>query len=266
MRASELSLENLLRPEIYQNFINVIFKQYDGLPWNSTEEFGLFYKLSLPFAVIGICRVCGLAWEKLRKKIFSCELLFIIAALCSVLCCLMVSNLNVNRANMLHFFTLIFIAAGISEACSWFKKGQYFKHAVVLGYAICFMCFVVYYFGSYNDTIGWYFKDGVGETVTYLNSVGCDDICVDSSVYHSQILFYDETPVYEYLETVEYSDRNAAYRNAERFGKYTFGIDYYNLDAHDAYIVPADQTENFSSEEYEVSVFGNYAAVCRING
>lgn len=261
MRDSEISPKNLIDPECWNSFWNVFYKQNDGLPWNSTGDFGMFYFISIPFMVIGIGKSFGVAWKKIKEKSFSYEIVFLLCAFASVICCLMLKNPNINRINCLHFCTLIFITVGIVEATSWFKSGQYFKHAIAVGYMLSFLSFCGTYFGSYNETIGYYFNNGAGECIQYVKSLGCESCSVDSSIFYSQVLFYDQTPVNEFRENVEFTNYPAAYLSVSSFGKYDFGIDYYNIGEYDAYIVRNEDAEWFTENGYVIKTFGNYT-VC----
>lgn len=261
MRDSEISPTNLIDPTCWKSFWNVFYKQNDGLPWNSLGDFGLFGFISVPFILLGIGKLIGVTIQKIKERIFSYELLILLGAFASVLCCLMLNNPNVNRINCLHFSTLIFVTVGICEALSWVKSGRYLKYAIAVGYFFLFFSFCGTYYGSYNDQIGQYFNYGAGECISYVKDIGAESCAVDSSIFHSQVLFYDQTPVDEYIETVEYTNYPAAYLSVRSFGKYNFGIDYSGLGEHDAYIVKSDDVDYFESFGYKIKIFGNYA-VC----
>lgn len=261
MRDSEISPHNLFDPRCWKAFWDVFYKQNDGLPWNSVGEFGMFGFISVPFMIIGIGKTIGVAVKKIKERVFSYELLLLLCAAGGLLCCLMLKSPNINRINCMHFNTLIFITVGIAEAVSWFKHGQYFKHAVAVGYLMTFFSFCGTYFGTYNDTIGGYFNYGAGECIQFVKSIESESCAVDSSIFHSQVLFYDQTPVEEYIETVKYRNYPAAFLSVESFGKYDFGIDYGSIGEHDAYIVNTDDAGLFTEYGYETKYFGNYA-VC----
>lgn len=260
MRDSEISPRNLIDPNCWKSFWNVFYKQNDGLPWNSVGDFGMFGFISIPFMIIGIGKIIGVSIRKLKEKVFSYEFLFFLYALGCVICCLMLNQPNINRINCIHLNTLIFITVGIGEVISWVKSG-YLKYAVAVGYFFVLFSFCGSYYGSYNSTIGGYFNEGAGECIQYVKSLNVESCAVDSSIFHSQVLFYDQTPVDEYIETVEYSNYPAAYLSVESFGIYDFGINTYDIGSHDAYIVKGEDAELFAESGYMVKPFGYYA-VC----
>ena len=259
MRDSEISTKNLIDPNCWKSFWNVFYKQNDGLPWNSVGDFGMFGFISVPFLLLGIGKLIGVSVQKIKERIFSYELLILLAAFASAVCCLMLNSPNINRINSLHFYTLIFIAVGIGEAISWVKSGKYLKYAIAVGYFFVFFSFCGTYYGAYNDQIGEYFNYGAGECIQYVKTLDVDSCAVDSSIFYSQVLFYDQTPVDEYIETVEYTNYPAAYLSVSSFAEYDFGVDYYNVGEYDAYIVKNDDADRFADAGYMVKLFGNYA-------
>ncbi|MEG2082229.1 MAG: glycosyltransferase family 39 protein, partial [Oscillospiraceae bacterium] len=84
MRGAEISLKNLFSPDTYKNFIDVFIRQNDGLPWNATESFGLFYKISLPFIAFGAIKLLKTAWISAKSKIFCRETIIILGMLSSI--------------------------------------------------------------------------------------------------------------------------------------------------------------------------------------
>jgi len=261
MRDSEISPKNLIDPNCWKAFWNVFYKQNDGLPWNSLGDFGMFGFISIPFMILGIGKLIGESIRKIKEHIFSYELLILIAAFASAVCCLMLNNPNINRINSLHLNTLIFIAVGICETISWVKSGKHLKYAITVGYFFMLFNFCGTYYGAYNSQIGEYFNDGAGECVQYVKTLDVEKCAVDSSIFHPQVLFYDQTPVDEYISTVEYTNYPAAFLSVKSFGKYDFGVDYYNIGEYDAYIVKSEDIDRFSDLGYMIKPFGNYA-VC----
>lgn len=268
MRDSEISFKNLVLPETYENFLNIFLKQYDGLIWNSTEEFGLFYKLSIPFIILGAAKIIKNACVKMREKIFSYEIIVLLGMFCSIFACLMLSYLNVNKANSLHFYTLILLAVGVEELLGWCKNHIHLKNAVKLGFAISFISFMVFYFGSYNEQISKDFRGGLGDAVEFIkqNELEEGDICVDESIYYPQILFFDQTPTPEFIETAEYTNYPAAFLDVESFSNFHFGISYGNLDKYQTYIISSGDTARFTANGFTVETFENYAVAYKAGG
>jgi 4-amino-4-deoxy-L-arabinose transferase-like glycosyltransferase len=259
MRDSEISISNLFSWKSYINLLNIIWYQDDGLIWNASSGYGLFYKFSLPFILLGGVRLSKHALKSMHSKVFGYEVFLILGMLCSILICLIISNLNINKANSLHFYLLILLAVGIKEAFIICQKYSLISKAIIAIYAIAFLFFLSYYFDGFNDYISYEFREGVADAVSYVNNEGFTDIGVDSSIYYSQILFFDQTPHDEYMKTVKYINFPSAFLDVEEFGKYKFGIDYENLAQHEAYIIDNNQADLFSASGYHVVRFENYS-------
>lgn len=259
MRDSEISINNLFSAQSYNNFLNVFLKQYDGLIWNSSLDFGLFYMLSIPFIIIGGVKAAVATFKNISAKKFCYESFIFFGAIASTIICLCISNLNVNKSNSLHFFTLTLLALGINEVFNIFKNHCVIKRAIICGYAILFVFFSSFYFGAYKEQISQPFNSGVEEAVEFAKSHNLSDVAVDSSIYYPQILFFDKTPTTVFLNTVEYTNYPSAFLQVKKFDKYTFGVDYNMIDSNKSYIFPKDKSNMFLSKGYKVQTFENFS-------
>ncbi|MBE6670808.1 MAG: glycosyltransferase family 39 protein [Ruminococcaceae bacterium] len=259
MRAAEISLKNLISPNAYYNFFNIFINQTDNLIWNSTDQFGMFYKISLPFIFIGIAVLVTKAIKSIKDKCFSYDMFVLLAAISSFLGCVAISNLNINKSNSFHFYTLIFLCVGINQTVKLFSNPNLVKKAIVCAYTVMFVFFCSFYFGNYQNTIASDFRYGVGEAIEYAKEQQFELVYVDSSVYHSQVLFFDQTPNDVYRSTVKYNNYPSAYLNAKEFSNYVFTSNYSVLDKTGAYIIRSDMANTFESNGYNVKYFDNYA-------
>ena len=259
MRDYEISFHNLSSWESYRNLLDILWHQNDGLIWNSTSEFGLFYKFSLPFILLGGAKLFSIAFKSARKKIFCYESILCIGLLSSLFTCLLISNLNVNKANSLHFFIVILLTLGIKEVFVICRKHSVINKAIIAAYGLAFIFFLSFYSSSYNERISYPFRAGVEEAVAYVKQQNFTDVCVDSSIYYPQILFFDQTPNDVYRDTVIYSNYPSAFLNVEQFGRFKFGLDYENVPDHDAYIIRRDRGESFTEMGYVVVDFEQYS-------
>ena len=90
------------------------------------------------------------------------------------------------------------------------------------------------------------------------------DICLDSSIYYSQILFYDQTPTDVFLNTVEYSNYPSAFLHVKKFSNYEFGIDSENLDPEKVYIITNDMEYVFLKADFKTETFENYSVAYKM--
>lgn len=259
MRDSEIALKNLISLNTYKNFFDVVISQNDSMLWNTIPDFGLYYKISIPFMIFGLIRIVSSAVKSVKRRVFSYSVIVTLGALSSVIVCLLIAQLNTNKANSLHMFSIIFIAAGINEIFKICKNHTIIKKGIICLYALNFMMFGLYYFTDYNETVSYEFRNGIEESVNFVKNKNLKDVCVDKSVYYPQILFFDSTPTDEFLATVKYQNYPSAFLKADSFTDYSFGIDYNNLQNHKTYIFPTDKQESFLKDGYRVETFDKYS-------
>ena len=165
MRDYDIALSNLKNSENWKNFFNLYTGQNDGLIWNSTEDFRMFYKISTPFIALGFISLAVGACEKFRKRKFSFEFVVIIGTISSMLTCVMLTHVNVNRINSIHIYTAILLAYGLytfwelGRAAS--KVRLVAKTVFVLSLFVMifsFYSFTKYYFNEYNNEISYTFQ------------------------------------------------------------------------------------------------------------
>ena len=230
-RGNEISLQHL--PENFKNLWNIILTQNDGLPWNTTEQYGLFYKISLPFALIGLVYLVITMILKVRKKEFSIEIILFIHLLAGLMIGLLI-QVNVNRVNIL-FLPLICLAASglyaVFTALGYLKKWKKWKYyglvIPVMVYLIFFIRFERFYFTEYKELIGWYFCQGLEEVMEYqvenLDETG--HVYVTSNANYARILYYVRENIEDYQSSVVYTNYPSMFLDVASFGKYSFYVD-----------------------------------------
>lgn len=252
MRAGEISLSHI--GENFYNLYQLLLGQSDGLIWNATEEFGLYYHFSIPFALVGI----GHLIQGMRqKKKISYEVLVLIQLAGAVLAgCLI--HVNINRINFIHLWVIVLIALGVYDVCKHF--GKIADYAVKAAYGISFLAFVSFYFTSYAETIGDTFQEGLGEVVEYAME-NSEDIYINSNVSYSKVLYYSRYPVEEYIETVEYANYPSAYLAVYAFGPFHFYTDYVDAEKSGAYILHVNDISDEIAATYPVYYAGDFGCV-----
>lgn len=259
MRDSEIKLSNLVDPDAYYDLIKLMAEQDDGLLWNSTR-FGFFYKISIPFILFGVTKLIMETAEGIRRREFRMHTLILISFVCSLLSAVMLTGKNVNRINAVHMYTLLCAAIGVDAFVELCKDKQLLKNTLIVCYALCFAFFCSYYFGDYNQNIANSFRYGAEDAVRFVNEKEFQSVNVDEGMYYPQLLFYDQTPTDEFLATVEYRNYPAKFLSVEKFTKYTFGVNYNNLDlSYDGYIIKTDKRSYFEQKGFEIEEFGYFS-------
>lgn len=221
--------------------------------WNSIPGFGTLYLFSVPFLLLGIVRIVRRSFRReCSPQAFVCFLLIASLVLGAV------SELNINRANVIFLPLLFALTEGIG--CVLLSV----KHTVLLvltTYLCAFSLFCGSYFGSCRAQIGRAFFDGAGEAIVYASQK------TDGTVYLTDlinapyifVLFYEKTNPQLFLSTVDYIDPNSECRLVRSFDRYITGIpEEENRPKNAAYVLDITEAYDFSDEEYDFQSFGYY--------
>ena len=258
MRSGEFSFSNI--PENLKNLFRLLWRQSDGLPWNSAGTYGLIYPISLPFTLLGLLD----SVRRLRKaggREFCPEALLLIQLLAGVLLGALV-NVNVNRVNIIFIPLIIFTAQGI--CCLAALSREWLIASAAALYLLGFLCFQGFYFGEYRETIRPYFSYGLESAMEAVTEDYEGTVYVSGSIQYPKILFYDRTDPNEFRETAEYEKYPAAFLRAESFGRWRFGWDEAALDGSARYILsPWDREEPFEEAGFALERFGTITIAYR---
>ena len=253
MRANEVSLANL-EPNARRLWY-IIKNQYDDLLYNATYKYGLFYRGTLPFFVLGLFYCIKSTVERLLKKDLALEF-FLLIQLCGGGLLGLLIYTNINRINILFIPFIMVAAIGIYYLCSLIDLRYLVLPA--LFYLIMFIGFERYYFTEYSEMMDFYFcrglEDAVTEAVSYQGP-----IYFSRNQSHSRILFFTLSPVPEYIDTVEYFNYPAAFLEVKSFGRYSFDFNQFTPDVNATYCLSQDtDLSTFESMGFTLHYYGNY--------
>ncbi len=259
MRDSEISFTSI--PENFKNMFTILVQQDDGLYWNSTPEYGLYYKGMLVFALIGFI-VCGKkTWDSIRERKYDGAVFILINFLGAfILGCLV--SVNVNRINCIHIPLILMMAVGMAYIVR--KMREEIKSTGVLAVAVllaAFFSFEGFYYTTYAENIGSSFQEGLEEALSQAETLAGEegDIYISSGISYSKILFYSEYPAPEYHETVQYTNYPAAFLDVSSFGRYHFGISGMYPGA--VLLISENEIEPYENAGYEVDRYENIGVV-----
>lgn len=228
LRAGELSLTGMGKN--LRRLFTLLFRQTDGLIWNSPGRFGLLYHLSTPFALLGLALALVRAARAGRR--FCPETLLLFQLLAGLLPGALTA-VNVNRVNVVFLPLLMLAALGLSWLCA--KLGRFALPGAVLAYAAAFLCFQVWYAADYPRLSGPSFHAGLFQAVDALE--GEEKVYVSESVLYPELLFAEKTDPEEFRATIEYLPYPAGYWRAASFGRWRFGFDPAAPDPAAAYLI-----------------------------
>lgn len=221
-RSSDVSALDI--PEKFSALLQLLLTENDGCYWNSTAEFGLYYKYGLVFTVTGLAVCVKQTWKSLNGRTYHGYTFFMIQFLLAVVLGMLI-HVNVNRINCIHTWVLIFMAIGIDQYIRLFKK--IFPHVEVVItalYLVAFISFEHFYFTTYADNISQYFKKGIEPAVLYAESQrdAGQTIHVGDSFNYEQILVFSTITPDEYKSSVEYTNYPAAFLDISQCQNYIF--------------------------------------------
>lgn len=253
-RGNELSITNILNN--LKKLFGVAVEQSDGLLWNETKEFGLYYKYSFPLILLGYIQLARTAFSEVKSRTYHREMFVLIQLAAAVLLgCLI--PVNVNRVNCIHIPNLICLALGISFLNEKFKNKIIF--IAVLVYSISFILFAQYYVNSYNDYISVDFQKGLEDAVDFAMRFDNAQIYITGSISYPKVLFYSKLPVDEYVRTVKYTNYPSAFLKVSSCGNLHFGIDISALDPSDVYVINNNDSKIFEKSSYTLVHFDQFA-------
>lgn len=272
-RESDISFDNLV--ENLKNLIKMLIKQNDGLIWNATEKFGLYYKGFLLFAAVGFLYGIYRGIKSVISHTYDPLVMMLFPLVCAMGLGAIV-EVNVNRINCIHIPIITFIITGIYLIVLTIqKKFEYALPIVSIALLVLFCFFEQFYFTTFKDIIGARWKQGLEEAVIYAEElyeedeayggvsgseqIGIDYDCiyVDHSFHYPRIMYYSQIPVDEYRETVQYTNYPAEFLDAYCFGHYVFDLS--QVAPGDLCIIPLSKVEEFASAGFEIVTFDSVA-------
>lgn len=233
--------------------IALLITQSDGLPYNIVAPFGYFYKITFPFAILGII----LLVIKLRgKRQTEIELLLTwVGASISIPA---IQFVNINRFNII-FIPLILCVA----FCLYWLNGhfRFTFHVSILALLLGFVAFNFTYHGTaYRQKIGPLFHDGLLPALDFAQQVGNIPVCVDDdNMPYIFVLFSERPNPFDYLKDIKYVDPKAPIRPVLSLGRYTFGRHQCPQTPAPVYIFIAGSKPPKTKERYKVEFFNSYA-------
>ncbi|MBE5819153.1 MAG: hypothetical protein E7312_08910 [Clostridiales bacterium] len=269
-RAGEISFANIFSEEKLMYLKRIFVKQNDYAIWNSSEDYGLFYQFTTPLMFIGIVYSLGRGLWDVYKKRFSPYLVVIIAAACAFFTVLLLKSLNVNRTNVCHMYSQIFIILaldGVFAAFDLLKNKpwrQLFKTVATLAitsvYLLSFVSFTDYYFTEFPDKIAKEFLSGMPQAIERAKELSNEEtIGVDLDIPFSLVLWYDKTPAPRFTETVVYNHYPSAFMNVNRYDGYKFsGYSKSNkYDDDTVHVFIWSKAKNFEVRGFTVEQYEN---------
>ncbi len=233
--------------------IKLLSTQSDGLLYNVVDPYGYFYKITFPFALIGI--VLLIAKLKGEKRLENKLLLAWIGASMSIA---IIQQVNINRFNIIFIPLLLCIALSIQDGSIRFRP--------ILIISVCAFLFgfvfftIAYHDMNYRDQADRKFYTGILPALDFARQLGDNPICVTDKFNMPYIfaLFSEQANPADYLASIKYIDPQAPLRQVLSFGRYTFGIKNCEQTPKTVFILLADENRPRLGEGYRIKDFSNF--------
>lgn len=206
----------------FRGFLRILWTQSDGLVYNSLGLWkgGVFYCFGLPAAAVGF--VASVFARKDRAE----ETPMRAALLCALLCAFLI-RCNINRVNMVWLPLVYFSAVGTHLLLS--KLGGW-AALPAAGIVAAFLVFLSAYCDTFGGAGNVHYYPGLGAAIQYAEAETKGETKGETPVYitnyvnqpYSFALFYTQPLPETFVETVEYRDADAAFRQVRRFAGYEF--------------------------------------------
>lgn len=232
-----------------ENFINnmkILLTQTDGTTYNCLPFYGITYVFSLPFTIIGL-------YNCISKRNTEKNMLNILSIVCLFLM-IVYNDTNINRLNIVMVPLIMYTIIGLYDTT---KNNKEVILPIFILYSLAF-CFFMNAYIKYQGKEYSPFTQGIEEPIKYVTSLDTKKVYISQSFTQPYIytLFYTQTPTEEFIETVDYYEKNVAFESIKSFGKYYFYIPS-NMQEKDAvYLVPNDY--EYNKQEFNAIKFEKY--------
>lgn len=253
MRSEDISFNQI--PQNIKNLRNLLMYQTDNVLTNGTSRYGIYYRGTFSFFVLGTFHCITSAVERIRHKETAPTVFLLIQLLCGVLIGFLVVA-NINRVNILFIPMIIIAADGIYYLCSLIHLKYLVLPAVY--YTVLFLGFEHYYFSEYSELIRENYFQGldmaVEEAISYDTPIYFSD-----SLNYPRILFYAKEPAPEYTATVVYEQYPAKWLKAISFGRFSSVFDPYFPDTSITYLLaPEVPLDAYLEMGFELHSYNGY--------
>ena len=200
-RSNEYAINPIDMAKNLYHFIRMLFFQWDGLIWNASRQFGLYYKFAIIPGVLGVIESIRLIMKRDKSEIINRERIMWLWLLSGLLlACIL--KVNFNQVNIIHIPLIYFIALG----CQWAVKrfGRIAMASILCIYIVHSALFINYYATEYNDFLHYIFYGGFNSALQRINETETKTVHIKDTPY-SLVLFYNKMPPQEFQKTAVYS-------------------------------------------------------------
>lgn len=238
-RGTEISIMNVFK-SIYiiisifsfDNLLNL----GGNLIYNSIPYFGTIYYIGVPFTIIGIINGIKQSVQAIKNKEFNLNCIILFWLVSVLICMLLITNPNINKANAIFFPLVYFTMMGIFVII---KKQEQFLIFILLLFIVNFALFTNYYYNHYNRDYNRqrFFATSYLEAINYSRTLSSSTVFVEPKLTeqeHIYVLLTNFVSPYDYksneIINIKHDDKDITYN---------FSIPE-EIDEYSIYIVKED--------------------------
>lgn len=255
MRNNEMGFADIVTRA--KNVWRLMKIQSDNIPYDGTEEYGIYYGGTLSFFMLGTYYCVRTCLKKIFKREYAPEFLLLLQVAGGISLGLLLVRTNIYRNNILFIPMIIIAALGVYYLFNLINIKELILP--VIYYLVMFIGFMHYYFTEYNELMDYYFCRGLQSAVE--EAVSYDGpIYYSRGIEHSRILFLARESVWDFMDTVEYYYYPSPYLEAKSFGRYNCEFDAGAPDVNVTYILSKNADWNLYEEQgFVVHVYDWFA-------
>lgn len=250
-RSGDIKFGNLLGFRTTSNLWNMLVKQSDTGIRSSFPSYGLYYMFSLPIILLGIVETVQDWITSVREKRFELKTFALIQLLAALIVCLLISGINVNRANCLHLPLILFCAVGLSKLTTLSWKA--IPRTILALYCISFLAFTGYYFGHGQYELSSFYRPGTKEAIYWAQENTDEPIVCRMHARYSKVLYYNRMSLEDYHNTVVYE--SPYYPDPTAFGQFVFEFVHTEEISAPVYITEDDEAKRYEDAGYIIEPF-----------
>lgn len=259
MRSDETSFANFINLEHIKSIFSYLLGFPDTRLGNGLPSFGILYYLTTPFFVIGLYTNGKAFIQSLKTKTVAFESFVVLQFLAALLVALSIKDANINQTNYLYYTLIILAASGIGFVLKKLSQPRFWAMGIGAAYFILFGAFCTYYFTDYNKDVAAQFDYDAGGAIQWAKEYEPDkQVYLDIAIEYPQVLFFDKTSPYEFLQTVKWREGVWRYRQAESFKNYHFKLDSRTVSHENVYIARQEYKDFFIEAGFTIIDYGSF--------
>ena len=182
-RGNELNVSNI-KDIGYLLFVIII---HDRFAYNSIRYFGTIFYISIPFAIYGFLSEIDKLKESIKTKTFNYSTIILLLFISGIIPLALVDKVNVNKANILLFPVVYFVAVGIINI---FNDRKNLIMSVMFTYLFMTAIFLNYYsihtFDRFNSIL--FVNQDFLQTLDYIENREEENVYFDFKNYKRYVM------------------------------------------------------------------------------